>query len=147
MSAVSDDTPYYVLMEANRRIGPRIMPLPSGFECAAVYGFSGKGPYDKFRANSPGALTPYPLVEDYLRTEVGTAGRGLKLVVLEAAGPQESYVQAATVEAVLEAQEKRATHVTATHQLTFDAVADGYRVDESSVKIDYPLPSLCGKVG
>ena len=38
----------------------------------------------------------------------------------------------ATMEAVLEAQENRTTHVTVEYQLTFDQEADAYRVEAAS---------------
>lgn len=128
-------------MEANRRIGPEVAPISPGTACTAIFGFSEKGPYDTFCTNCERALTPYPLIKGYLRTEVGAAGGGLKLVVIDAAGPRETHMRAATIEAVLEAQEKRATHVTAAYQLTFDQEAGGYRVDESSLKSECGLPS------
>ena len=51
-------------------------------------------------------------------------------MVIDAAGPSEPYLHAATIEAVLEAQESRAAHVTAAYRLTFDEEANAYRVDE-----------------
>ncbi|MCA9120426.1 MAG: hypothetical protein H6822_09645 [Planctomycetaceae bacterium] len=125
------DTPNYVLMEGNRRIGPIIFPLLSGIECLPIYGFSDKGPYDKFCANSQLALTPYPLVKGYLQRQHDIRGEGLKLVVIDAAGPRDPLLYAATMEAVLDAQENRTTHVTVTHHLTFDQEADAYRVEEA----------------
>ena len=133
MSAVLCATPYYVLMDGSRRIGPKAVPLLSGIECSPIYGFSDKGPYDKFCTNSELALTPYPLVKVYLRSRAGTPGDGLQLVVLDAAGPRDPYLHAATMEAVLEAQENRTTHVTVAYRLIFDQEADAYRVEEASV--------------
>jgi hypothetical protein len=133
MIAVAADTPYYVLMDGNRRIGPQVVPLRPGIECSPIYGFSDKGPYDKFCMNSALALRPYPLVKGYLRNEAGAPGDGLKLVVVDAAGPREASLHAATVEAVLEAHENRSTHVTATYGLIFDQEANAYRVEEASV--------------
>lgn len=132
MIAVVAGTPNYVLMQGNSRIGPSVVPLLSGIECLPIYGFSDKGPYDKFCANSPLALTPYPLVKGYLQRQTEIRGGGLTLVVVDAAGPGEPLLYAATMEAVLEAQENRAAHVTATHRLRFDQEADAYRVDEES---------------
>ena len=54
----------------------------------------------------------------------------LKLVVIDAAGIDEPYLQAATMEAVLEAQQNNAIHVTARYRLVFDQQADAYRVEE-----------------
>jgi len=66
MIAVVAMTPYYVLKERNRRIGPNVLPLVSGIERLPIYGFSDKGPYDRFCANSPLALTPYSVTEEML---------------------------------------------------------------------------------
>jgi hypothetical protein len=133
MSAVVAGTPCYVLMDGNRRIGPQVMQLRSGRACSPVYGFSDKGPYDKFCTNCQLSLTPYPLVKVYLRDQAGTLGDCLKLVVLDAPGPREHNLHAATMEAVLEAQENRMSHVTAGYRLIFDEEADAYRVDEPFV--------------
>jgi hypothetical protein len=54
-------------------------------------------------------------------------------VVLDAAGPRDPFLQAATMEAVLEAQENRTTHVNAAYRLMFDQKANAYRVEEASV--------------
>lgn len=132
LSAMVSATPYYVLMDENRRIGPKVVQLNSRIECLPIYGFSDKGPYDKFCTNSQLALTPYPLVKIYLRSQASASGDGLKLVVIDAAGPREPYLRAATMEAVLEAQENRTTHVTAGYQLMLDQKANAYRVEEAS---------------
>ena len=125
-------TPYYVLMDGNHRIGPKVVQLPSENECAPIYGFSDKGSFEKFCSNSQLALTPYPLIKVYLRSQADTPGDGLKLVVVDAAGPAEPYLHAATIEAVLEAQANRTTHVTAAYHLIFDQGANAYRVEEAS---------------
>ena len=126
-------TPYYVLMAANHRIGPEFVQIDSGVECTLIYGFSDKGPYDKFWQNSPQTLTPYPLVKVYLRDQVEAAGEGLKLVVVDAAGPDEALVHAATMQAVLEAHESKTTHVAVTYRLTFDPGANAYELEEVSL--------------
>jgi hypothetical protein len=133
MSAVAVGTPYYVLMDGNRRIGPRTVQLHSGTECAPIYGFSDKRFYDKFCTNSQLAVTPYPLVQFYLRNEAGAPGDGPKLVVVDAAGPCEPCLHAATIEAVLKAQENRTAHVTAAYHLMLDQEASAYRIEEASV--------------
>ena len=131
--ATAAGTPYYVLMESNRRIGPKVVQLPAGMECAPIYGFSDKGTYDNFCMNGQLGLTPYPLVKRYLLNQVDAPGDGLKLVVVDAAGPCEPYLHAATMEAVLEAQEDRTTHVTAAYRLVFDQEADAYGMEEAPV--------------
>ena len=133
MIAVHAGTPQYVLMDGNCRISPEVMQLHSGIDCSPVYGFSGKATYDKFCVNCQLALTPYPLVKVYLRNPSGPPGDRLRLVVLDAAGPREHYLHAATMESVLEAQENHTTHVTAAYRLTFDQQAQAYRVEEASV--------------
>jgi hypothetical protein len=133
MSAVVASTPYYVLMDGDRRLGPKVMHLTAGVECSPIYGFSGKEPYDKFCKNCQLALTPYPLVKVYLRSQANGAGDDLKLVVVNATGPCEHYLDAATMEAVLDAQENRTTHVTAAYRLVFDQEVNAYRVEEAAV--------------
>ena len=130
MSTVVASTPNYVLIDENLRIGPKVVLLDAGIECSAIYGFSDKGPYDRFCSNSQLALKPYPLVKGYLRNQIDALGDGLKLVVIDAAGPSEPYLHAATIEAVLEAQQSCAAHVTVAYRLTFDEEANAYRVDE-----------------
>jgi len=129
MIAVAARTPYYVLLDQNRRIGPNVIPTGGGIECFPIYGFSDKPPYDRFCLNSQVALTPYPLVKGYLRNQARATDDGLKLVVIDAAGPREPDLQAATMEAVLEAQEKQSTHVTATYRLTLDQEAEAYWIE------------------
>ncbi len=129
MTTVDASTPNYVLIDGTLRIDPKVVPFYAGLECSAIYGFSDKGSYDKFCANSQLALKPYPLVKGYLRKQID-APDGLKLVVIDATGPSEPCLHAATFEAVLEAQESRAAHVTAAYRLAFDEEANVYRVDE-----------------
>ena len=132
LSTVAASTPNYVLIEGNLPTGPRLVPLAASTECSVIYGFSDKGPYDKFCTNSQQALKPYPLVKGYLRNQMEAPGDSLKLVVIDAAGPSEPYLHAATMEAVLEARESRAAHVIAAYRLTFDEEANAYRVDTQS---------------
>ncbi len=133
ISEVVAGTPYYVLMDGNHRIGPEVMQLHSGIECSPIYGFSDKYTYDEFCMNCQLALTPYPLVKAYLRNQAGAPGDGLKLVVLDAAGPREDFVHAVPMEAVLEAQENQTSHMTAAYRLVFVKEARAYRVEEVSV--------------
>jgi len=132
MIAVVAGTPHYLLMEGRSRIGPNVVALLAGIECAPIYGFSDKRAYDNFRANSPLTLTPFPLVKGYLQGLAEMRGEAPKLVVVDPEGPREPLCYAATFEAVLEGLEHQATHVTMTHQLTFDQEAGAYRVEEMS---------------
>jgi hypothetical protein len=130
LSTVAASTPNYVLIDGNLPTGPRVVRLDASTECSVIYGFSDKGPYDKFCTNGQQALRPYPLVKGYLRNQMEAPSDSLKLVVIDAAGPSERYLQAATFEAVLEAQESRAAHVAAAYRLTFDEEANAYQVDK-----------------
>jgi hypothetical protein len=121
------DTPYYVLMDGNRRLGPEVAPLPSGPECLAIYGFSDKACYDKFCENSQLALKPYPLTKFYLQNQADGPG-GLSLVVVDAPGPHEPCLQAGTMEAVLQGQKDQTPHVTAAYHLTLDRDVVAYQV-------------------
>jgi hypothetical protein len=132
MTTVSASTPRYVLLDEVCRFGPKVMPLHGGVECSPIYGFSDKGCYDEFCAKSGLELRPYPLVIGYLQNQIKALGDRLKLVVIDAAGPNELYLCAATMEAVLEAQENRATHVTAGYRLILDQEANAYRVEETA---------------
>jgi hypothetical protein len=126
-------TPYYVLMEGSHRIGPMVIPLQSGVECSPIYGFSDKEPFDKFCEKSELALKPYPLVKLYLREQTSVVSDVLRLVVIDAVGPREPYLQAATMEAVLDAQEKRTPEVAVAYRFVFDQHIGAYRVEETSV--------------
>jgi hypothetical protein len=131
-AAVTTDTPYYVLLDQKTRIGPRVGLQYSGDACAPIYGFSDLDAYGEFRANSERPLTPYPLTKSFLQHEISGPGKGLGLVVVDAAGPNDPVLHASTILAVLEAQQKRGTRLTPTRQLQFDAAANAYRVEDAT---------------
>ena len=130
-------TPYYVLMDEKAPFGPSVVGIPD-IEFSVIFGFSDKAPYDNFCRASSVALTPYPLVKGYLRNQLGAPGhdddhkRSVKLVVLDAPGPCEPSIHAATMQAVLEAQEKGTAQVAPTHHLVFDPEAKVYRLEKRS---------------
>lgn len=127
-------TPRYVLLEGDRRLGPELVPLDSGVECSAIYGFSEKRLYDRFCGHSDLALRPYPLVEGYLRSQEGDSVSGLKLIVLDANGLSDRRLAAATFEAVLLAQENRLSQLPAGYELILDQQADAYRLAAASAQ-------------
>jgi hypothetical protein len=129
-SIVVAGMPHYLLLDGTCRIGPQVLPSNSGTKCEAFYGFSDKTQYDGFCRNSEVEFRPYPLVKGFFRTQAEDSGDHLKLMVLDAAGPHETNLAAATMEAVLNAHQTRSPHVTATHQLVFDRELSGYRVAE-----------------
>jgi len=132
MSTDSAITPNYVLLHGKTRLAPTVLPLRTGKNCSALYGFSDKAPYDLFRSNSEMALTPFPLVKVYLRTLLEAVSETLHLVIIDATSPSDLSIRAASMEAVLEAQLAQIPRVLAEYSLTWDQEANGYRVDESA---------------
>ena len=126
--AVSVDTPRYVLMEGNTRIGPRMATTGLEGSGSPIYGFSAPAAYERFRANSEQALTPYPLVKFYLRNRMDEPGGNTELVVSDAVGPRDNTVHAVTVAAVLAALEAGTTRMPAECALEFDPQDDAYRI-------------------
>ena len=129
------ETPHYVLLDdldANRRIGPKLLPMSRGAENLAIYGFSDKGPYDRFCMASERLLKPYPLVKVFLRDEVAKQDAGVTLVVLDAPGPRAPILHAATVEAVLDAHQSHKVQVATSFRLVLIPVANVYRVEDCS---------------
>ena len=126
-------TPYYVLMDGKQRRGPALH-ASSSKTCVAIYGFSDKSPYDKFLNRSEQTLTPYPLVKRYLSSQIAAVDSDtpldscLKLVVLDAAGPDAPLLYATTMEAVLEAQENRTPQVAVSFLLSFDGTSATYQI-------------------
>ncbi len=121
-------TPIFVLLESKQRIGPNILSSDPKSGCMTIYGFSNKEPYDLFCKNSGKALTPYPLVPFYLKSEVADAGDQLKLVIIDASGPSDTMLHASTMALVLKSQELHDGHVLKTHQLQLDTDGNGYRI-------------------
>ncbi len=132
-SAVNTNVPRYVLMEGNRRIGPHLAATSTEVGSTPIYGFSSKRTYDQFCGNSPLSLIPYPLVQGFLQNQANEPGDGIKLVIVDALGPRESCLHAATIGAVLEAHTNKSAYVTAEYSLTFDPDANSYSVEAASV--------------
>ena len=126
MIVAHDATPQYVLMDEFRRIGPCVL---GEIEYSPIYGFSDKEPYDIFCTNSELVLTPYPLVKTYLRFQANTSDNELKMVVINATGPRDPCLHAATISAVLESQEKQMAQVALAYRLVFDRQAEAYSVE------------------
>ncbi len=122
--------PCYVLLSEKTRISPTVKPLQSGRKCLALYGFSDKVPYDLFRASSKLLLTPFPLVKGYLQTLIESVSDELHLVILDARGPKDPRVNAATMERVLEAQKSQSVTIATDFSLEFDEQSNSYQVLE-----------------
>lgn len=131
--AIAAQTPHFVLLDDGHRIGPTVEPSLQENDCVPIYGFSGANAYGRFRNECAQALVPYPLVKTYLRSRLGAGGEHPRLVIIDAAGPRESSLHAATIEAVLKAQEDKAIHVAAAYDLQFDSEAGFYRVSEPRI--------------
>lgn len=125
-------TPYYVLLDREGRIGPRVVRSESESECSAIYGFADKDPYDAFCTNSGWKLRPYPLVKGFLQNQLNAADGRLQLVALDAVGPSQPILHATTMAAVLEAHEAKVTNIYADYRLEFDEQLGGYRVQHVS---------------
>ncbi len=122
-------TPNYVLLAGKERLGPTLSAPDSASRYQIIYGFSDKQPYDAFCASDPVALTPYPLVKGYLQSQLENPGELVRLVVLDATGPHETELYAATMQSVLDAMNSKASHVTASFRLTFDTSTQAYDVE------------------
>jgi len=135
MTALLLNTPCYVLLDGKQRLGPKLLPLHDGPEGVAIYGFSDKPPYDLFCANSELALTPYPLVKGYLKNQITESREAVHLVVVDAAGPNEAQLNAATMNSVLEALEQESDRVTISFRLMLDQNSQAYRIEKASPEI------------
>ena len=126
------NTPCDVLLDGEQRLGPKLLALPDGPKYEAIYGFSSKESYDLFCANSDQPFIPYPLVKGYLKNQIADSGDTVQLVVVDAPGPQETQLNAATMNSVLEAQEQKANHVTVSFRLMLDRESQAYRLKSAS---------------
>ena len=142
MDALPANTPCYVLLDGKQRLVPKLIAPDSGPRCVAIYGFSDKQPYDLFIANSKLALTPYPLVKGYLKNQIAENSDVIHLVVLDATGLQETPLNAATMDSVLQAQEQNANQVSVSFRLTLDGDAKAYRVEKASSGLDQTSRSV-----
>ena len=101
MTTVGATPRYSLLGDDNLPIGPSCLSV-DGRPCSAIYGFSGRDAYDRFRGVCGDPWRPYPLVRRHL--ENVSLQPGLQLVVIDALSPNETALAAATAEAVLAAQ-------------------------------------------
>ena len=138
-------TPKYVLLDkVKQRFGPPVIESPAGWKCHSIYAFSDKAHFDLFCDECEIALTPYPLVQGYLRNQIenprpseanedSAQVNTLNLVVLDPSGPSDVSLQAATMGEVLEAQANQMANVTVTNTLGLDPAAGVYRLDDEPV--------------
>ena len=131
MTATVTSTPYYTLVDGKSCIGPIIETTHLGTDCEVIYGFSNKCQYDNFCIGKQSTLKPYPLTKVYLRNQVEKQDTGLRLLVTDAAGPDESRLHAATMMAVLEAHENHLPLVTASYRLILQPETTMYRLHKA----------------
>lgn len=122
--------PRYVLLNGVGPLGPSIGPADTGCERLVVYGFSDKVAYDLYRQQSEQSLTPYPLVKQYLRNHIQASDDQLAIVAIDPSSSRDACVRAATMEAVLKAQESRVSQVQVSHCMTLDEESNAYVVSE-----------------
>ena len=133
VKAMNVPTPYYVLRNEGQPLSPAVTLSSGGGECKTIFGFSDKVPYDDFLLKSKPGLTPYPLVKRYLQNQIDEAqndGGSLTLVALDAAGPAENVIYAATMAAILSAHENKTEQILATHLLRLDPKSGSFQIEE-----------------
>jgi hypothetical protein len=143
-------TPRYVLRDGSHPSGPSVMQTEGQAEANVIFGFSDKPQYDAFLQQSLIALTPYPLVKGFLQNQVDLAAAALglmafQLVVLDAGGPQQSILRAATMKAIREAFDHKQDSVEVTHELTFDAKTGLYRIEMLAALSNHDVTDFAAK--
>ena len=131
MNALQFSTPCYVLLDGKQRVGPKLLAPHAAGNSKVIYGFSDKQPYDLFCTNTPAALTPYPLVKGYLKSQIIDSGGAMPLVVLDAEGPDAPLLYAATMESVLIAQQTGERQVRVAFQLKREPQSQSYRIENA----------------
>lgn len=124
-------TPYYFLLEGKSRIKPLVVPKHSGPGYCVYYAFSDKPQYDLFQANSNRALVPYPLVSTFLMECISLGEDQEQLLVIDAVGPQDAVLHAATMRSVLNSHASRDEHVGIAFRLTKREGDQAYAVTKS----------------
>ena len=131
------DTPKYVLRDEGQPVHTTINFEDPKTSCTCVYGFSDKRIFDEFNKNAKQHLTPYPLVQGYLTNQIaeaetaGMQGIGIGLVILDATDPTQAVVSAATMAAVLGAQQEKTKQVPIELELVFSSETGGYLKHDS----------------
>ncbi len=129
LSTAVGATPHYALIAGdNLPLGPSCVAA-DGKSCAAIYGFTNREAYDRFRGEGPGPWRPYPLVVGHLERMLTKPGQ--QLVVLDAFGPDEPTLAAGTAEAVLKALVDGAPQLTVGYYLSRSREPNAYMVDRA----------------
>ena len=122
-------TPHYALLaDGNLPLGPRCHAVDGG-TCEAIYGFTNRETYDRFRGDNRSPWRPYPLVRGHLERMLTQSG--LQLVVLDACGLGEPSLVAGTAEAVLAAQVNGVQELTVGFYLSHSQDGTAYLVERA----------------
>jgi hypothetical protein len=130
MNLPTTKVPMYVLLKDKHPLGPIVVPNQDGTKQQVLFGFSDKGPYDTFVANGPDNLRPYPLVKGYLKGLLSSDDSNNPIVVLDALSDKEPFLNAATVQSVIECMESKSTSIAISLRLDRVADNDAYRIHE-----------------
>ncbi|GAA4441751.1 hypothetical protein GCM10023155_47950 [Bremerella cremea] len=123
-------TPKYVLMDEQKRVGPRLEEGISHSSYRVIYGFSDSHAYERFRSHNTNDYRPYPLVKGYLREQLQSDSERIGLIVLNAVSACDEQLNAAAMDNVLQALEASEAKVSSRYRLTYDAATLAYQVDE-----------------
>ena len=75
-------------------------------------------------------------MKGYLKNQIADSGDTVQLVVVDAAGPQETQLNAASMNSVLEAVKQNANQVTVSFSLRLDRESQAYRVEKVSFGLE-----------
>lgn len=93
-------TPHYLLLNGDEKIGPEIVQYHSTSNFFPLYAFSSRLHYDLFTRNSNMELQPYTLVAKFLDSRIQNATHYEQVLIIDACGPFDDEVKAATFENV-----------------------------------------------
>lgn len=121
---------YVLLREDESPYGPRCREH-DGQPCFAVYGFTTRAAYEAFCGGLTEPWRPYPLVSGYLTRRFDQPG--LKLLVVDATGPDETSLNATAAEEALTAERDAGGPVATDYRLSFAPGASEYDVEPLSL--------------
>ena len=128
--------PRYVLREGAESLGLTSLSGPDSAPVSSIYGFADKVHYDAYLRNSPGSLTPYPLVRGFLQNRIDLEPCQLQLVVLDATDRHQQMLFAATMQSIVEAMDLKQDSVSVSHTLALVGSSNSYRVTACSHMTD-----------
>ncbi len=124
--------PHYVLKNGLLSAVPLVSNSSQRYCSEVIFGFSDKAEYDVFKSSSVSPLTPYPLVNEYLKGRIEADPDTLKLIVIDASSLQQKVMQAVTFQAALAASRRGDKTVQVTHQLVLDEATSTFSIESLS---------------